>query len=579
MCKSSLFKRSLLMASLLCAAPFAAAKWTIENGVLLDPNGQPFIFRGVTIDFESAPDKTAQAIKDAADAGANAVQIELNATYYYPFTIGTKLPGIIKACKDNKVVCVLEPNNVAGWPQSAQIPSPGTTLAFWRDIGIDEAIAGQQDYVILGFGNQAFGSMSKEQYVSYMDGYESSIRDLGPKDFLFIVDGSNWGQDSDKAMQTFAAYNKQNNRGKNLIYSVEMFDAYKTPAQVRDYLASFSLIGAPLIIGGFAPEAYYHPRHPGPLPAVITPLPAASVMQYAQQYGTGYFAFNWSGNKNAALNLVSNWDPLNLTDWGKLAFNDVNGIKATAKTATHFFNSSSSSSVASSSSSSSSSSFNPYAPVIILISNVVYNRCASVDGVAFAEDSVDPEGGPLTFAWEVSDGNRTQQFTGPNIRFPMKQVTFYTVTVTATDSTGLSTSKSTTLYHSYSDNCIGSSSSSSISSRSSFSSTSSSSSVAPKASCTYVINSQWSNGFTAAIRIKNNTAQTLNGWSVNWQYPDATKVTGIWNAKLGGNNPYTANNDTWNANIQPGQTVEFGFQGSKPAGTAVAPVVTGGICQ
>lgn len=574
--KYSFFKQSLLMASLLCAAPFASAKWTIENGVLLDPNGQPFIFRGVTVDFEVAPDKTAQAIKDAADAGANAVQIELNATYYYPFTIGTKLPGIIKACKDNKVVCVLEPNNVAGWPQSAQIPSPGTTIAFWRDFGISEAIEGQQDYLILGFGNQAFGAMSKEQYVSYMDGYEASIRDWGPKDFLFIVDGSNWGQDSDKAMQTFAAYNKQNNRGKNLIYSVEMFDAYKTPAQVRDYLASFSLIGAPLIIGGFAPEHYYHPRHPGPFPTVITPLPATSVMQYAQQYGTGYFAFNWSGNKNAALNLVSNWDPLSLTDWGKLAFNDVNGIKATAKTATHFFNSSSSSSAAPSSSSSSSSSFNPNAPVVILLSNVIYNSCASVDGVAFAEDSVDPDGGPLTFAWEVSDGNRTQQFTGPNIRFSMKQVTHYTVTVTATDSTGLSTSKSTTLYHSYSDNCIGSSSSSS---RSSVSITSSSSSVAPKASCTYVINSQWSNGFTAAIRIKNNTAQTLNGWSVNWQYPDATKVTGIWNAKLGGNNPYTANNDTWNANIQPGQTVEFGFQGNKPAGTAVAPVVTGGVCQ
>ncbi|WP_039917206.1 cellulose binding domain-containing protein [Cellvibrio mixtus] len=576
--KYPVFKHLALMISLLCVAPFAAAKWTIENGVLLDPNGQPFIFRGVTIDFEVAPDKTAQAIKDAADAGANAVQIELNATYYYPFTIGTKLPGIIKACKDNKVVCVLEPNNVAGWPQSAQIPSPGTTIAFWTDFGIREAIEGQQDYVILGFGNQAFGAMPKEQYISYMEGYESLIREFGPKDFLFIVDGSNWGQDSDKAMQTFAANNKQNNRGKNLIYSVEMFDAYKTPAQIRDYLASFSLIGAPLVIGGFAPEAYYHPRHPGPLPAVITPLPAASAMQYAQQYGAGYFAFNWSGNKNVALNLVSNWDPLNLTEWGKLAFNDVNGIKATAKTATHFFNSSSSSSTVSSSSSS-SSSFNPNAPVVILLSNVVYNSCASVDGVAFAEDSVDPEGGPLTFAWEVSDGNHTQQFTGPNIRFPMKQVTFYTVTVTATDSTGLSTSKSTRLYHSYSDNCIGSSSSSSISSRSSFSSTSSSSSVAPKASCTYVINSQWSNGFTGAIRIKNNTAQTLNGWSVNWQYPDTKKVTSIWNAKLGGNNPYTANNDTWNASIQPGQTVEFGFQGNKPAGTAVVPVVTGGVCQ
>lgn len=568
------------MASLLCAAPFAAAKWTIENGVLLDPNGQPFIFRGVTIDFEVAPDKTAQAIKDAADAGANAVQIEFNATnYYIPYTIGIKLPGIINACRENKVVCVLEPNDVAGWPQAGDVPSPGRTLIFWDTPGIREAIAGQQDYVILGFGNQAFGAMSKEQYISYMDGYESFIRDWGPKDFLFIVDGSNWGQDSDKAMQTFAANNKQYNRGKNLIYSVEMFDAYKTPAQVRDYLASFSLIGAPLIIGGFSPEHYYHPRHPGPFPTVVTPLPATSVMQYAQQYGAGYFAFNWSGNKNAALNLVSNWDPLSLTGWGTLAFNDVNGIKATAKTATHFFNSSSSSS-----NSSSNSSVNPHAPIVTMNGFVNYpTDCGSAYGEA-AASITDPDGDQWSHVWEVSGGGYTQQFTDAYLRFAMRPVTSYLVTITVTDSTGLTTKKSITLYHSQTDNCISSSSSSvvrfsSSSSVSSIRSSSSSSSVAPKASCTYVINSQWSNGFTAAIRIKNTTAQTLNGWSVNWQYPDTTKVTSIWNAKLGGTNPYTANNDTWNANIQPGQTVEFGFQGSKPAGTAVAPVVTGGVCQ
>ena len=264
---SSAFKQSLLMIGLLCAAPFASAKWTVENGVLLDPNGQPFIFRGVTIDFEVAPDKTAQAIKDAADAGANAVQIQFNATnYYIPYTIGIKLPGIINACKENKVVCVLEPNDVAGWPQAGDFPSPGRTLIFWDTLGIREVIAGQQDYVILGFGNQAFGAMPKEQYLSYISGYTSQFKDRGLQDFLFIIDGSNWGQDADKAMQTFAANNKQYNTGKNLIYSVEMFDAYKTPAQVRDYLASFSAIGAPLIVGGFAPEHYYHPRHPGTFP-------------------------------------------------------------------------------------------------------------------------------------------------------------------------------------------------------------------------------------------------------------------------------------------------------------------------
>ncbi|MET0357391.1 MAG: cellulose binding domain-containing protein, partial [Cellvibrio sp.] len=69
-----------------------------------------------------------------------------------------------------------------------------------------------------------------------------------------------------------------------------------------------------------------------------------------------------------------------------------------------------------------------------------------------------------------------------------------------------------------------------------------------------------------------------NGWDVKWQYPDSSKVTNLWNAKLSGTNPYSAKNLDWNATIQPGQTVEFGFQGSKPAGPAVTPAFTGTVC-
>jgi hypothetical protein len=103
--------------------------------------------------------------------------------------------------------------------------------------------------------------------------------------------------------------------------------------------------------------------------------------------------------------------------------------------------------------------------------------------------------------------------------------------------------------------------------------------VPAKAQCNYQINSQWGNGFTANIRIKNVTTSTINGWNVNWQYADGSKITGSWNATLSGSNPYSAKNVSWNANIQPGQTLEFGFQGSKPAGAASLPIITGSICQ
>jgi cellulase/cellobiase CelA1 len=103
--------------------------------------------------------------------------------------------------------------------------------------------------------------------------------------------------------------------------------------------------------------------------------------------------------------------------------------------------------------------------------------------------------------------------------------------------------------------------------------------LAPTAVCSYVVNSQWQNGFTAAIRLKNTGAKAINGWDVKWQYADGSKVTNLWNATLSGANPYSAKNLSWNSTIQPGQTVEFGFQGSKSAAAASVPVVSGAICQ
>lgn len=111
-------------------------------------------------------------------------------------------------------------------------------------------------------------------------------------------------------------------------------------------------------------------------------------------------------------------------------------------------------------------------------------------------------------------------------------------------------------------------------------SSSSSSSVANNnnANCSYVVTNDWGSGYTAAIRIKNNGTNAINSWSVNWNYSDATRITNSWNANFTGNNPYGATGLSWNSSIQPGQTVEFGFQGTKNNGAAQVPAVTGSVC-
>lgn len=596
-------KKAITVAGLCTIALPSMAIWTVKDGKILDPNGQPFIFRGITVNHTAAPDKAVQAIKDAAAAGANAVQVEFAANVYNdePIITGEELRSVIQACKENKVVCVLEPNDVAGYPGAHGAASPDQTIGFWG-YQAREAIAGQQDYVIIGMGNQALGDIRAGEYTARMQSYVSNYAN-SLSGFLIMIDGSNWGQDVTKEMLSFAA---QKYYAPRVIYSVDMFDAYTSPEQVRDYIASFDQIGAPLVIGGFGPAPYYHPHNTVALPDIgtTTPLPANPVMQYAEEFGVGYFAWNWSGSTNTGLELVTNWDATALTPWGELALNSADGIKATAKLATHF--SSNSSSVSSSSSSSSSSAPNnpPYA---MLKAAVEYRSCQSVSGTASAAGSVDPDGDALSYDWEITDNyiGSTYKATGLSVRFGMQAVRLYTVKLTVSDGKGGTATASATLTHSYSDYCVSSASNSSSSvirsssssirpSSSSVPSVVSSSSVRPSSvssssrssssavalnNCSYVIQSQWNTGFTAVVRIKNNRTQPINGWNVNWQYTDGSKITNLWNASLSGSNPYNAKNLSWNSTIQPGQTVEFGFQGSKAASTASVPAVTGSVCQ
>lgn len=110
-------------------------------------------------------------------------------------------------------------------------------------------------------------------------------------------------------------------------------------------------------------------------------------------------------------------------------------------------------------------------------------------------------------------------------------------------------------------------------------SSSSSSIASANASCSYVVTNDWGSGYTAAIRIKNNGTSAINNWSVSWSYTDSTRISNSWNATLSGTNPYSASGLTWNSSIQPGQTAEFGFQGTKNNSAAQIPAVMGSVCK
>lgn len=101
--------------------------------------------------------------------------------------------------------------------------------------------------------------------------------------------------------------------------------------------------------------------------------------------------------------------------------------------------------------------------------------------------------------------------------------------------------------------------------------------LAQSARCAYSINSEWNTGATAAITITNTSTTAINGWTVGWQYT-TNRISSSWNANVTGSNPYSASNLGWNGTIQPGQSVQFGFQVDKRGGSAERPTITGNIC-
>lgn len=101
--------------------------------------------------------------------------------------------------------------------------------------------------------------------------------------------------------------------------------------------------------------------------------------------------------------------------------------------------------------------------------------------------------------------------------------------------------------------------------------------AAQTADCQYIIDNEWDSGFTAAVEITNTGSDVIDGWQVSWQY-DSNELTNAWNASLSGSNPYAASDSGWNATIQPGQTVSFGFQGVANGGVIETPMVTGDVC-
>ncbi|GAA5188765.1 hypothetical protein GCM10023322_40160 [Rugosimonospora acidiphila] len=96
---------------------------------------------------------------------------------------------------------------------------------------------------------------------------------------------------------------------------------------------------------------------------------------------------------------------------------------------------------------------------------------------------------------------------------------------------------------------------------------------------TYRVN-QWTGGFVAYIDVTAGTS-AVHGWTVTWTYTAGQQLTSWWSAQVGqAGGSVTATSLSYNADLAPGATTEFGVQGtsggSNPTPTDLT--VTGSGC-
>jgi mannan endo-1,4-beta-mannosidase len=294
----------------------------IENGKVVERNGTAFVARGVSHAHTWYASQTPTAIPAIKAAGANALRVVLSSGNQWTKNDLADVTSVISQCKAARLICMLEVHDTTGYGEQSAAVSLDTAVNYW--ISVKSALVGQEDYIQLNIGNEPYGNGTNVP--NWTADTSAAIRKLRSNGFknLIVVDAPNWGQDWSFTMRDNAATVFAADPDANTLFSIHMYGVFDTAAEVTAYLAAFTGKGLPIVIGEFGN------MHSDGDPDEDT------IMSEAQRLGIGYYGWSWSGNGGGVeyLDMVTGFNPAQLTTWGQRIFNGANGIKATARQAT-----------------------------------------------------------------------------------------------------------------------------------------------------------------------------------------------------------------------------------------------------
>ncbi|MFF6995314.1 cellulase family glycosylhydrolase [Streptomyces sp. NPDC008313] len=500
----------------------AAVGLHIGDGRLLEGNGDDFVMRGVNHAHTWYPGET-QSLADIKAMGANTVRVVLSSGDRWTKNSPSDVAAVVGQCKANRLICVLEVHDTTGYGEDAAAATLDQAADYW--LGLQDVLAGEEDYVIINIGNEPWGNTDPAGWTDPTKAAVKKLRDAGFQHTI-MVDAPNWGQDWQGVMRDNARSVYDADPTGNLIFSIHMYSVFDTAQEITDYLNTFVDAELPLVIGEFG----------GPADQYGDP-DEDTMMAAAEELRLGYIAWSWSGNTDPVLDLVTDFDPTRLSPWGERVFNGADGIAQTSEEATVYGGDDPDDAEA------------PTAPgtptaSAVTAGSVTLTWTAATDNVGVTGYDVVRVGGGEETKVAVST-TATATVTG------LTADTTYTFAVYARDAEGNRSARSATVDV-----------------------TTDEGGGTPGGACsvTYRIVNEWPGGFQGDIVIRNTGTSAVSGWKLGFAFADGQTVSTMWGGtatQSGGT--VSVSPASYTSTIPAGGSVDVGFTGGKKsANTAPA---------
>ncbi|CAG0935330.1 mannan endo-1,4-beta-mannosidase [Thermoflexales bacterium] len=295
-----------------------ATGFQISGRNLLDANGNNFVIRGISHAHTWYPSQISSFANIKA-TGANTVRVVLSGGRWTKNS-ASDVANVIELCKTNRLICVLENHDTTGYGEQSGAVTLDQAVSYWKEI--QSVLTGQEAYVIINIGNEPYGNNNTSAWINATKNAIAAMRTAGFQHTL-MVDAPNWGQDWQFVMRDNAVSIFDSDPNQNTILSIHMYGVFDTASEITSYLATFVNAGLPLVIGEFGN------MHSDGNPDEDT------IMAQAQANGIGYMGWSWSGNGGGVeyLDMVTNFDPNQVTSWGTRLIAGANGLQQTSQEA------------------------------------------------------------------------------------------------------------------------------------------------------------------------------------------------------------------------------------------------------